>query len=390
MSANGIGTPLEAIGEHAIADFMAHYWQREAYLARSAFSDFKPLLSVDELLKLATLEDVESRFIHRTDEDEWRIESGPFSSQFFKKLPSKNWTILVQGVNLWNSAADELLRRFAFIPYARLDDLMISYAVDGGGVGPHFDSYDVFLLQAYGQRRWSIGAQQDLTLRDDVPLKILESFQAEQSWVLDPGDMLYLPPRYAHDGVAMGECMTYSIGFRAPSDQEWARGFLGFWQDELALEGLYHDAGLKTTTTPADIPDALRHHVIKVIQQKLWSEPDIERFIGCYLTEPKPTVFFNALSRPYSVKRFREAILKSGILLNQKTQMLYDRQALYCNGESVQWEELPIPLHSMLHRLADRRILKAEDLATIEELGVDDLWYLHEGYQDGYWGLGQD
>ena len=155
------------------------------------------------------------------------------------ELPSttkKQWTLLVQGVNLHHDGADALLRQFNFLPDARLDDVMISYASDGGGVGPHLDSYDVFLLQAEGTRRWRIGAQKDLTLQKGVPLKILQRFTPDQEFDLQPGDMLYLPPNYAHEGIAVGECMTYSIGFRAPSFQELGESFLQFMADSPFLE----------------------------------------------------------------------------------------------------------------------------------------------------------
>src|SRR5690606_39783213 len=190
---------------------------------------------------MAAREDVESRLITHFSA-KWHLEKGPFP-----KLPSPrktDWTLLIQGVNLHDDAADALLQQFRFIPDARLDDLMISYATPNGGVGPHFDSYDVFLLQAHGRRRWRIGSQKDLSLVEDLPLKILKHFKPEQEFVLEPGDMLYLPPHYAHDGIAADECMTYSIGFRAPSYQELGEAFLHFMMDSIDLKGRYADPDL--------------------------------------------------------------------------------------------------------------------------------------------------
>ena len=173
---------------------------------------------------------------------------GPFRRSDFRALPERNWTLLIQGVNLHVPAADALLRRFSFVPYARLDDLMVSYAAPGGGVGPHFDSYDVFLLQGKGQRRWRLSRQRDLALKPDVPLKILARFRPDHVVLLDPGDMLYLPPGIAHDGVAIAACSTYSIGFRAPSAQELGIAFVDWLRDRIALDGWYRDPGSGPST----------------------------------------------------------------------------------------------------------------------------------------------
>jgi len=381
MSVNPILPTLTHIGEYAVADFMARFWQQEAYLARQALPEFRPLLDVDDVLRLSTQEDVESRLIISHDDGSWDVQYGPFASRMFKKMPASGWTILVQGVNLWSASVEAFLRQFAFIPYARLDDVMISYAVDGGGVGPHFDSYDVFLLQAYGQRRWSVGTQEDLTLVQDAPLKILQSFEPEHSWVLDPGDMLYLPPRYAHDGVAVGECMTYSIGFRVPTNQEWGQGFLNFWHDQIDLQSIYQDAGLKPTDVPASIPNALQEHVLQAIGQMLWSKKDIHRFVGCYLTEPKETVFFEPPSRPMSLKRFTEVCLQTGLVLDAKTQMLYDNEAFYCNGEAWPKTTLSEGMQCALCELSNLRRLRAEALESIPEL-IE--FRLYEAYRSGF------
>jgi 50S ribosomal protein L16 3-hydroxylase len=231
--------PLQLLGNITPAEFMAKYWQKKPMLIRGAIPDFKPLLSRDELFELAEQDDVESRLIVENSSVKttgkgkklapaWTMANGPFSedSSELPSLKKSNWTLLVQGVDLHESQVHTLKNQFRFAPDARLDDVMISFATDGGGVGPHFDSYDVFLLQAEGKRRWRIGKQKDLTLQKDVPLKILANFEPEQEFVLDAGDMLYLPPNYAHEGVSVGACMTYSIGFRAPAELELARELL--------------------------------------------------------------------------------------------------------------------------------------------------------------------
>ena len=218
------------------AQFMRNSWHRQAQLFRDALPGFEGFLDRRSILELACDPDVESRLLVR-DGRRWQVDHGPFKRADFRRLPDRNWTVLVQGVNLHLDAADRLLRRFDFVPAARLDDLMVSYAAPGGGVGPHFDSYDVFLLQGPGRRRWRIGRQDDLTLRPGLPLKILKDFAPEEEMVVEPGDLLYLPPTYAHDGVAIDECFTYSIGFRAPTTAELAGQFLADVSERVALDG---------------------------------------------------------------------------------------------------------------------------------------------------------
>src|SRR5207253_6153481 len=232
---------------------------------------FQGLLSRAELFALAGRDDVESRLVSRA-RGRWTLAQGPFRAADLKSLPARDWTLLVQGVNLHRVAADALLRRFAFIPYARLDDVMVSYAAPGGGVGPHLDSYDVFLLQGEGRRRWRVGRQRDLALKPGLPLKILARFRPEHEWLLGPGDMLYLPPAVAHDGIALDACSTYSIGFRAPSAQEVATAFLDWLRDRIALDGRYGDRGRRPARSPACIERALRAYAVATLRRLTWDE----------------------------------------------------------------------------------------------------------------------
>ncbi len=213
-------TPLDLLGGMTPAAFMRDVWHRKPLVIRQAVPGIVPPVSREALFDLAGSDDVESRLVTHF-RNRWKLAHGPFARENLPGVKARQWTLLVQGVNLHNNAAAELMGRFRFVPDARLDDLMISYATDGGGVGPHFDSYDVFLLQVSGRRRWRISSQTSLELIPDMPLKILADFNAEQEWVLEPGDMLYLPPQYAHDGIAEGECMTCSIGFRARPTASW-------------------------------------------------------------------------------------------------------------------------------------------------------------------------
>jgi 50S ribosomal protein L16 3-hydroxylase len=353
-----IARPSNLLGGLAPAQFMKKHWQKKPLLVRQAFPDFQPLLAPRELFALAGREEVESRLVVH-DGKSWRLQRGPFAPRALPSTKRPDWTLLVQGVDLHVPAAHALLHRFSFLPAARLDDLMISYATDGGGVGPHFDSYDVFLLQAQGRRRWRIGRQRDLTLQDDVPLKILARFEPEQEYVLEPGDMLYLPPRWAHDGTAEGECQTYSIGFRAPAQAELARELLQRIADEAAqAEGeprLYRDPAQPATGSPGAIPEAMAQFARDALAAAMKDPHALERALGEYLTEPKPSVWFEAQRAP---RRLRS------VALDPRTRMLHDRRHVFINGEA--WRAAGRDA-ALMRRLADRRRLDAQDLEGASE-----------------------
>ncbi|MBI3284528.1 MAG: cupin domain-containing protein [Burkholderiales bacterium] len=364
-------TALPLLGGITPDQFLSEYWHKKPLLIRQAIPGFQPLLPPSALFELAARDDVESRLINFFKQH-WEMKNGPLATLPVKE--KKDWTLLVQGVNLHHDQADALLRQFRFIPDARLDDLMISYAADGGGVGPHFDSYDVFLLQAHGQRHWKISAQKDLSLVEGMPLKILSNFQPEQEFVLEPGDMLYLPPHYAHDGVAIGECMTYSIGFRAPSYQELGESFLHFMSESIDLPGRYADPDLKSSSKPAEICNEMLKKVAEQIAKIHFTPDDIAIFLGEHLTEPKPSVFFTSPEKPLSPKRFGSAALKKGIKLSRKTQMLYKGKHVFINGESftVGKED-----KNTLDKLANQRYLDGADLAAASADAMEAfcMWY---------------
>jgi 50S ribosomal protein L16 3-hydroxylase len=339
--------PLTLLGGISPARFMRQYWQKKPLLIRQAVPGMQPLLARAALFALAGQDDVESRLITRAASGSaWRLRHGPFVRAAIPKLSQPGWTLLVQGLDLHLDAAHALLEQFAFVPRARLDDLMVSFATDGGGVGPHFDSYDVFLLQAQGQRRWRISRQKDLTLQSDVPLKILQDFQPEQEWLLEAGDMLYLPPRYAHDGVAQGECMTYSIGFRAPAQGEWAQDLLQRMADVAGdAAGLrYGDRDQTATDHCGSIPLALQEFARRAVE-KAFSDPlAFNRSLGESLTEPIARVFFESSA----------AALRGGLVLDRRTRLLYDECHLFINGESYRASGRDFVL---LKGLANRRSL---------------------------------
>ena len=342
---------LQRLGSMPVARFMRDAWQRRPLLIRNAFPGFVPPVSRDALFELARHDDAESRLIARVD-GRWSMKHGPLP-----RLPSTRrpgWTLLVQGVDLLDAGAHALLGRFRFVPDARLDDLMVSYATDGGGVGPHVDSYDVFLLQAWGRRRWRISRQRDLDLVPDAPLKLLADFRAEEEWVLEAGDMLYLPPGVAHDGTAVGECLTYSIGFRAPTYQELLEPWLADFADHAAVAGRYADRGLSPATRPAALPAGMVGRIHDALRRQRPARRDTQRFLLRYLTEPKARVVFERPARPLGAQRFARVAARAGVELARPTRMMYAGRAIGINGECV---SAPVGCGDALRALADRRAL---------------------------------
>src|SRR5947207_876496 len=264
---NDSETAQPLLGGRTPAAFMSQHWQKKPLLIRHAFPEFNGGLSRERLITLACGDDVESRLVIR-ERGRFSLVTGPFTRSNLRRLPASGWTLLVQGVNRVDAATDLLLRRFAFVPYARLDDVMISYATPGGGVGPHFDSYDVFLLQGSGRRRWRYGKQKDLTLVPDIEVEILRRFSPRYDAVLAAGDMLYLPPHIAHEGTAIDECLSYSIGFRAATYTEIAQAFIDFLRDDVRLPaGQYADPDAKPSTSPARIDPSMLQRVGAALAQ---------------------------------------------------------------------------------------------------------------------------
>jgi 50S ribosomal protein L16 3-hydroxylase len=290
------------LGQISADRFLAEYWQKKPLLIRNAIEEFSPPVDGDDLAGLALEPEVESRLIVG---DEWSLEHGPFDEARFTNLPERNWTLLVQAVNLWVPEVADLLTYFDFLPPWRIDDIMVSYAEDGGNVGPHFDYYDVFLLQGSGQRRWQIGqACTEKDLRGDLnSLKLLNNFDISDEWVLNPGDMLYLPPQIAHHGVAVGQCTTFSIGFRAPSATEML--------DDLATELLSRDiAPIHLTDPPLTkamasqpISTAYVSRVKKLLQEILDDEQMLGEWFAQFMSEPKypPLVYMTEEVRTASL-----------------------------------------------------------------------------------------
>ena len=367
-----LASPL--LGGLSPQTFMRRHWQKKPLLVRQAVPGGIDLVTRAQLMALAAHEEVESRLVVRRA-GRWTLRQGPLARSALPPFKQPHWTLLVQGLDLHLPAARALLDRFRFVPDARLDDVMVSFATDGGGVGPHVDSYDVFLLQTQGQRRWRISRSRSPEFVPDVPLKILARFEPEQEWLLSPGDMLYLPPGWAHDGVAEGECMTCSIGFRAAGRDELAREVVqrmldGADPDERGP--LYRDPALEASTEPGRIPSALQSFAATAVARLLADPKALACALGEVLSEPKRGVWFDA-SAPAPL-----ADTSGGVSLDQRTRALYDDAHVFINGESFRAAGRDARL---MRRLADRRALSATDVDTLSE----DARALLDDWLDAGW-----
>jgi 50S ribosomal protein L16 3-hydroxylase len=385
-----LGVPWALFGGISPEQFMARYWQKKPLLVRGAIPAFtlsaqhgEPLESpipAPELLQFALKEELEARLVKSKP---WSFEHGPFSKKAIPALEKPNWTLLLQGMEAHHPSAAKILSWFRFIPDARLDDLMISIAGIGGGVGPHFDSYDVFLIQMSGRRQWQISEQKDLSLNPKLPLKILQNFKPEQEWTLEPGDMLYLPPHIAHDGIALDAgCQTWSVGFRSPSFKELLQE--GLWrlaeslEDIPALDQKFADPKQGATHTAEQLPDEL----IKQLdtQLKVLKLDKIDGFlpgITAYLSEPKQEALFEALESPLKPKEFLKKLGINKLTPHPQTRILSLGKQVYCNGESMSKGQLPDILLAW-QSLSANKELKTNKLQQIDQSS------LYEAYLAGW------
>ena len=391
-----VNQPLPLLAGLSPAQFMRRHWQKKPLVVRQAVAGMQPFLSRPALFKLAAREQVESRLIVQQEKG-WQMKQGPMSAKGYPPFSQPGWTLLVQGVDLHEAAGHALLQQFRFVPDARLDDLMISFATPGGGVGPHFDSYDVFLLQASGRRRWKIGRQKDFTLQADVPLKILQNFEPEEEFVLEAGDMLYLPPRYAHDGVAEAcvgvdgknaDCMTYSIGFRAPGQTEMAAELLhrlaemnedadeepsSKASEKSRSARRYSDPLQPATSHPAAMPAGLLDFAGKAVLDALKDPLALACALGEHMTEPKPAVWFDEPVQAWDGDALKNG--EAGIALDARTRMMYDEAHIFINGESYRAKGADARL---MQGLADSRSLDARELRKASAGAVSLLADWHE------------
>jgi len=363
-------TPL--LGGLSPQAFMRRHWQKKPLLVRGAWPQVQPPIARADLFELAARDDVESRLVTHEGEG-WKLRHGPLPRRALPPLKQQGWTLLVQGLDLHVPAAHAMLSRFRFVPEARLDDLMISFATEGGGVGAHLDSYDVFLLQVQGRRRWRVGrVRTPAQWVEGVPLKLLARFEPEHEWLLEPGDMLYLPPGWGHDGVAEGECMTCSIGFVSPAPTALAHEVMQRMADALdaeAAEALYRDPRQAATGEPGRIPEGLGAFAREAVERCLREPGAVEAALGEALTEPKPMVWFEPGEAPRRGQ---------GVQLDRRSRMMYDARHVFINGESFRAAGRDAAL---MRRLADRRTLSAAEIA---KLGADARALLDDWARAGW------
>ncbi len=371
------------------ATFLAEYWQKRPLLIRNAFPGFDCRLDPNDLGGLACEEGVEARLVlEKGGATPWAVRHGPFELEAFDALPPSHWTLLVQDVDKYMPEVAGLLGFFRFLPDWRLDDVMVSYAEDQGSVGPHVDDYDVFLYQAMGRRRWRIH-QQPVSEADYVPglaLRILPEFETEQEWLLEPGDCLYLPPNVAHWGIAEGECVTCSVGFRTPTMQE----MFGQWCDELietrAPLTRYRDRPLRPQEAPGEILPAVIEDLRETFARYLEQDSEqLRRWFGRYISETKPNLQVMPNEQGEDLESFFARLRETeGLLRNGLSRMAFSRgggeDSLFANGDEY---TLPADQGGLLELMTRERKLDYDMLAPwIEQDACREL--LHRLYLDGH------
>ncbi|QCT96334.1 cupin domain-containing protein [Stutzerimonas degradans] len=357
--------PLQILGGLSAREFLRDYWQKKPLLIRQAIPDFQSPISPDELAGLSLEEEVESRLVIEHGDSPWELRRGPFAEDTYQQLPERDWTLLVQAVDQLVPEVAELLGQFRFLPNWRIDDVMISYAAPGGGVGPHFDNYDVFLLQAYGQRRWRIGqmCDSDSALLEHGDLRILADFQGTDEWVLEPGDMLYLPPRLAHFGTAEDACMTYSVGFRAPSAAEVLTHFTDFLAQFLPDEERYGDADLQPSDDPYQIQSDALERLKRLLAEHMGDERLLLTWFGQFMTEPRYPERIEGVE--LTEQDLRAALADGAVLVrNPAARMAWSEidlgLLLFASGQS---RLLPIQLRDLLKLICSADALHEDNLA---------------------------
>lgn len=341
-------------GELTVETFLRDYWQQKPLLIRNAFPDLQPVVTSDELAGLSLEEEVESRLIQfKPDSSEYQLECGPLNEETFAHLPESHWTLLVQAVDHYSPEAKALLDAFNFVPNWRIDDLMISYATPGGGVGPHYDNYDVFLIQAEGTRRWELGdieSSQSPRL-PEAPVMILSEFLSLESFDLEPGDMLYLPPQVAHNGIATSEdCVTYSAGFRAPSDAEILRTVSDSIGEALTSEHRFSDPKRTLCQSPGEIDQASITQIEQRLKALLSDREQLESALGSLFSEPKYPDQTEQID-PEDYDDWILGVTEDGIEILPNNRLLYSdggQFKLFCNGVQLKVDDAEIELAKQL------------------------------------------
>lgn len=351
--------------------FLDTYWQQAPLLQRNAMV-LDDIMSADELAGLATEDDVESRIITgQYDSEQWTLRHGPFSDDDFNALPEKNWTLLVQAVDHWIPEVRQVLSQFNFLPRWRIDDIMISFATDGGGVGPHFDQYDVFLVQLSGQREWKIGQMcgDSTDLIDQVPVKLLSTFEEQDAWQLRPGDVLYLPPGLAHWGTSIGDSMTLSVGFRAPAESETIAELGHFLSGVMSDFQRYQDPGLSARQkAPHAIQEEDIIRVQNIVRRLAEDTALLSEWFGRYVTEPKYDDM-NVDTADWSFERFLQHWQHNPLYRNPGSRLAYYQDQLYVDGQRLETNLT----EQVLHDLCDTDVLTYLSTAETQRVVLELL-----------------
>lgn len=383
---------MQLLGHLSAGEFLRDYWQKKPLLIRNAIPDFEPLLSAEELAGLSLEEEIESRLILEEGKTgPWELRKGPFTEDDYRQLPDKQWTLLVQSVDLWLPEAADLLGRFDFLPGWRIDDLMISYAVDGGSVGPHFDQYDVFLLQAEGQREWRTGQRcnADSALIKGTSLSILADFNEEERWLLNPGDMLYLPPGLAHYGIARGSCQTYSIGFRAPSAAQLVERAADSILSGLTEHQRYADADLHEQESGGEISAAAVQRLKALLAEQLNRDDLLSRVLGELMTDPRVSPEPDDPQTPDWPELCEALSYTDTLYRHEQARFAFSRQSghidMYIQGETCELPDNDLALVSALcgsRTMSSSQLMLLARTQTAQQL-LCDLYGRHLIYAEG-------
>lgn len=365
--------PLPLLGGLSASDFLCRHWQKLPLLVRQALPGFYCPVPAAELAGLACAETVESRLVLRHGADgPWELRHGPFEEADFASLPASGWTLLVQDVDKHDERLDPLLEAFRFLPEWRVDDIMISYATDGGSVGPHLDDYDVFLVQGLGRRRWRVGAAPELQpkLRPDSELRLLAELQPAHDWVLEPGDLLYLPPQLAHHGEALGEdCMTLSVGFRAPLWREALGALLDEVLEGMSADARYADPELQPASNPGEISADVSGRFREAFQAMVVAAEDsLPLWVGRYLTEPKANLGSVAPESPPSSAALKRLLAHGRPLARSRSaRFAYSRDPQGRTWLFVDGAAYPAPdeAASLAKLICSRRHITAQPLREL-------------------------
>ncbi len=378
------------LGGMETEQFLAEYWQKKPLVVRDAFPGAEDFCDPDELAGVALEEEVESRIICGSDAkraDDWSVLLGPFTEQTFAELPEENWTLLVQTANFYFPSLVTLLELFRFIPRWRLDDIMVSYATPGGSVGPHYDNYDVFLIQGQGQRHWRVGQSCDASspLLGHADVRLLKTFEQTDEWLLGPGDMLYLPPRIAHYGVAVDHCTTYSVGFQSPARGQLVEAFCDYVMQNSGLDDRYQDPDLQRTNHCGLLSKEAVQRVQQMLFEQLNDETAVTEWLAAAVSSPKHDGYVPDLQlSPGGAQLLARLASEGEIRRDEASRFLYtgsaeSPQQFYLNGESQPWPEEHAELLVMMCDYDRLSVAQLQPLLN-DELSLQ--WFC-ELYQQG-------